>query len=117
MTRLFRVEENGTYQEVETTERLAGIYDAILIAERSGDGSYVYDHENGQFQELQVASGKMQQFAHDSVKEGTPGQDFDKSRMQETISSTVSAVGGTFLPSDGIVGRPLDETRPAVEEF
>lgn len=117
MTRLFRVTEDGSYSEVDSNDRLAGIYDAILIAEKSGDGNYVYDHENGQYQELVVASGKMQQFANDSVKYGTPGADFDKTQLQETISSTVSAVGGTFLPADGIVGAPIDNTQPAVEEF
>lgn len=117
MTRLFRKDEDGTLHEVDTTERLAGIYDAVLIAEKTGDGSYVYDHQNGQYQEIAVAGGKTQQFSNDAVQYGTPGQDFDKSRMQETISSTVSAVGGTFLPSDGVVGRPKDDSRPAVEEF
>lgn len=117
MTRLFRVAEDGTYTEVDTTDRLAGIYDAILIAEQAGDGNYVYDHQNGQYQELFVSSGKMQQFASDSVKYGTPGSDYDKSRMQETVSSTISTIGGTFLPSDGFVGAPLDNNIPAVEEF
>jgi hypothetical protein len=117
MTRLFRVEEDGSLHEVETQERLAGIYDAILIAEGKGDGKYVYDHQNGQYQELAVANGKMQQFATDSVKDGAPGQAFDKTQMAETVSSTVSRVGGSFFPEDGVVGHKFDETRPAVEEF
>lgn len=117
MTRLFRITEDGFYDEVDTNERLAGIYDAILIAENSGDGNYVYDHQNGQYQEMVIANGKMQQFASDSVKYGTPGADFDKSRMQETVSSTISTIGGTFLPSDGVVGAPIDNSMPAVEEF
>jgi hypothetical protein len=78
MTRLFRVEEDGSMVEVDSTERLAGIYDAILIAERTGDGKYVYDHQNGQYQELAIAGGRAQEFAPDSVKYGTPGQDTDK---------------------------------------
>lgn len=115
MTRLFRVEENGDYTEVDSTERLAGIYDAILIAERSGDGSYVYDHQNGQYQEFNIASGKAQEFAHDSVKYGTPGADLDRAALGN--HDEVSAVGGAIFPSDGIVGQPVDDTMPAVEEF
>jgi len=117
MTRLFRVEEDGRLSEVDTNERLAGIYDAILIAEGSGDGKYVYDYQNGQYQELAVANGKTQQFATDAVKTGEPGATYDRAQMTETVSSTVSAVGGTFFPSDGVVGTTFDDQRPAVEEF
>jgi hypothetical protein len=117
MTRLFRKDEDGTLHEVDTTERLAGIFDAVLIAEHTGDGQYIYDHQNGQYQEVVVAGGKTQQFSNDAVKYGNPAADFDKSQMQETVSSTVSAVGGTFLPSDGVVGREKSDERPAVEEF
>ena len=115
MTRLFRVHENGDYTEVDSTERLAGIYDALLIAERTGDGSYVFDFQNGQYQEFGIEGGKAQEFAHESVKYGTPGQDMDRAASGEHDS--VSVIGGTILPSDGIVGERVDDTRPAVEEF
>lgn len=115
MTRLFRVQENGDYTEVESTDRLAGIYDAILIAERTGDGSYVYDFENGQYQEFNIAGGAAQELASESVKYGTPGQDIDRAAAGEHDS--ISVVGGAIFPSDGVVGKPVDDSTPAVEEF
>jgi len=117
MTRLFRMEEDGRLQEVDTNERLAGIYDAILIAEHSGDGKYVYDYQNGQYQELNVANGKTQTFSHDAIKEGAPSVNYDKSQMAEEVSGSLSRVGGVIFPSDGIVGETFDDKRPAVEEY
>ena len=117
MTRLFRVEEDGRLNEVETNERLAGVYDAILIAEHTGDGKYVYDYQNGQYQELAVVGNKSQQFAPDAIKEGAPSVEYDRSRMQEEVSGSLSRVGGTIFPSDGIVGHTFSDDRPAVEEF
>ena len=116
MTRLFRVKEDGAYHEVETNDRLAGIYDAILIAEGTEDGKYWYDYQNGQYQELVVSGGKVQTFGPDSIVDGTPGADFDKSTMEETVSDSVS-VFGTVLPTDGSVGIPYEKDVPAVEEF
>jgi hypothetical protein len=115
MTRLFRVHENGDYTEVDTTERLAGIYDALLIAERTGDGRYVYDHQTGQYQEFSIAGSKAQEFTQDSVKYGTPGADLDRAALGQ--HDEVSAVGGVIFPSDGVVGTRVDESQPAVEEF
>ena len=117
MTRLFRQEEDGRLQEVDTNERLAGIYDAILIAENEGDGRYVYDYQNGQYQELNVASGKTQTFEHDAMKEGNPARVFDESQMQDEVSGSISRTGGIIFPEDGTIGRPLDANVPAVEEF
>lgn len=116
MTRLFRVEEDGNYHEVETNDRLAGIYDAILIAENEGDGQYWYDYQNGNYHELQVAEGKVQEFAADAIKSGEPGAEWDRGRMEETVSDSVSRFG-TVLPTDGVVGKPIDDNEPAVEEF
>lgn len=116
MTRLFRMDESGSLNEVETTDRLAGIYDAILIAENSGDGNYIYDYQNGQYQELVVSSGKTQQFANDAIKYGTPAADYDKVQLADEVSGSLSRVGGVIFPDDGVVGRPRD-TGPAVEEF
>jgi len=117
MTRLFRQEEDGRLQEVDTNDRLAGIYDAILIAEGKGDGTYVFDYQNGQYQELNVASGKMQQFEHDAIKEGNPARDFDNSQLQDEVSGSISRTGGIIFPEDGVVGQPKEENVPAVEEF
>ena len=115
MTRLFRVKENGDYTEVDSTDRLAGIYDAILIAEGSGDGDYVYDFQNGQYQQFGISGGKAQEFDNDSIKYGTPGADLDRAALG--VHEEVSAIGGAIFPSDGVVGEPLDTTRPAVEEY
>lgn len=116
MTRLFRKHEDGRLEEVDTTDRLAGIYDAILIAEQAGDGSYVYDYQNGQYQDLVIANNQAQQFAHDAIKYGTPAVDYDKTQLHDEVSGSLSRVGGIIFPEDGVVGRPRD-TSPAVEEF
>ena len=116
MTRLFRQHEDGRLEEVDTTDRLAGVYDAILIAEKTGDGTYVYDYENGQFQNLVVSSNKVQQFGNDAIQYGNPAAEFDSSQMQDEVSGSLSRVGGVIFPNDGVVGRPVDN-RPAVEEF
>lgn len=115
MTRLFRVEEDGNYNEVDTSERLAGIYDAVIIAEQQGDGQYWYDYENGKYHEITVASGSAQQFAPDAIKDGAPSVDFDRRQMDTSVSDSVSRFGAIF-PEDGVVGHPKDDT-PAVEEF
>jgi len=115
MTRLFRLEENGNYNEVDTgNDRLAGLQDALLIAQK-GDGQYAFDYQNGTYQTINVVGGKVQQFAPDAVKNGEIGADFDRSRMEETVSASVSQFG-TVFPSDGVVGRNPDG-RPAVEDM
>lgn len=116
MTRLFRKHEDGRLEEVDTTDRLAGVYDAILIAEKSGDGSYVYDYENGQFQNLVIAGNKAQPFGNDAVQYGNPAAEFDRTQMHDEVSGSLSRVGGVIFPEDGVVGRPKD-SYPAVEEF
>jgi len=116
MTRLFRMRDNGDYTEVDTgNDRLSGLQDALLIAQKEGDGQYAYDYQNGTYQSLNVAGGKVQQFEHDAVKTGEIGASYDKSRMAETVSDSVSQFGAIF-PSDGVVGKPVDG-RPAVEEM
>lgn len=115
MTRLFRVEEDGSYNEVETNDRLAGLGDAITIAQSTGDGQYWYDYQNGTYHVMSVTEGRVQELGSDAVQQGEPGADYDRSRMAETVSSSVSRFG-TVLPTDGVVGHPHD-TRPAVEEF
>jgi len=116
MTRLFRVEEDGTYKEVDTTERLSGIGDALSIAERSGDGTYWYDYQNGQYHVLNIEGGKISNnLDGDSLVTGEPGANLDRSNMAVTVAGEVSHFGG-FFPSDGVVGTPHDG-RPAVEEF
>ena len=115
MTRLFRLEEDGNYNEVDTgNERLAGLQDALLIAQKA-DGEYAFDYQNGTYQSLHVVDGKVQQFSHDAVKNGEIGADFDRSKMDDTVVASVSQFG-TVFPSDGVVGREPDG-RPAVEDM
>jgi len=116
MTRLFRLEEDGSYNEVDTgNDRLAGLQDALLIAQQKGDGNYAFDYQNGTYQSLSVADGKVQQFEHDAVKNGEIGADYDRRRMSDTVSASVSQFG-TIFPSDGVVGHAPDG-RPAVEDM
>lgn len=116
MTRLFRVEEDGRYSEVDAgNERLSGLQDALLIVQKLGDGEYAYDYQNGTYQTLNVQGGKVQRFEADAVKTGEIGADYDRSRMERTVASSVSQFG-TIFPDDGVVGRPADN-RPAVEEM
>lgn len=116
MTRLFRMRDNGDVVEVDTgNTRLSGLQDALTIAQAQGDGHYKYDYQNGTYQELNVVGGKIQQFEPDAVKVGEIGASYDASRMEETVSASVSQFG-TIFPSDGVVGREPDG-RPAVEEM
>lgn len=116
MTRLFRVGEDGDYTEVDTTERLSGIGDALSIATQTGDGTYWYDYQNGQYHELRVEGGQIVgQLDGDSLKNGNPAGEYDKRTMAATVTEEYSRFGGSF-PTDGVVGAPHDG-RPAVEEF
>lgn len=116
MTRLFRLEEDGSYNEVDTgNERLSGLQDALMIAQQKGDGSYAFDYQNGTYQNLVVAGGKVQQFESDAVKTGEIGAEFDKRKLGDTVTASVSQFG-TIFPDDGVVGRAPDG-RAAVEEM
>lgn len=116
MTRLFRFEEDGSYTEVDTgAERLSGLQDALLIAEKKGDGKYAFDYQNGTYQTIDVAGGKVQRFEHDAVKNGELGADFDRRQMGDTVTASVSQFG-TIFPADGVVGREPDG-RAAVEDM
>lgn len=116
MTRLFRLEEDGSYNEVDTgNERLSGLQDALMIAQQKGDGNYAFDYQNGTYQNLIVAGGKVQQFEADAVKTGEIGADFDKRKLGDTVTASVSQFG-TIFPDDGVVGR-VPDGRSAVEEM
>jgi hypothetical protein len=116
MTRLFRVEADGTYQEVDTTDRLSGIGDALAIATHTGDGVYWFDYQNGQYHELHVQNGQViNTLDGEALKAGNPAEAYDKKDMAATVAGEISRFGATF-PADGVVGEPYDG-RPAVEEF
>ena|SRR3990167_3139022 len=117
MTRLLRVVDEDKREEVDTSStRLAGLYDALLIAQEKGDGRYIYDYQNGTYQELEVLEGKVQPFEHDAVKYGEPAKELDELVNQGVVSNRVSAFGGMFTTS-GEVGTPVNREQPAVEEF
>lgn len=116
MTRLFRVNEDGSYDEVDTTDRLSGIGDALAIASQAGDGRYWFDYQNGQYHELHVQNGQVTSTLDgDSLKAGNPAADHDRRDLAATVAGEISRFGGAF-PADGVVGDPHDG-RPAVEEF
>lgn len=116
MTRLFRVGADGEFTEVDTTERLSGIGDALSIARTEGDGTYWFDYQTGQYHELQVQNGEVvSTLDGDNLKDGNPAADYDRRVLQGAVASPVSQFGMLF-PEDGVVGDVLD-SRPAVEEF
>ena len=116
MTRLFQVSEDGSYAEVESNDRLAGIGDAAIVAAQKGDGTYWYDYLNGEFSVLNIVGGELQQFDPNTMQRGEPASDYDRSRMEETVADSVTQFG-MILPPDGNVGEPMDNSIPAVEEF
>ena len=114
MTRLFRYEGEDTLKEVHSQDRLAGLADAALNAEKKGDGTYVYDYMNGQYHEFNVEGGKVQQFAHDAIKQGQPAVDHDRSLTEASLTDNVSTTFGTIFPSED----PVESDKgPAYEEF
>ena len=116
MIRVLKVLENGGYEEVPNDVRLAGITDAIMLAQTAGDGKYAVDYDNGQYQVINVRDNNVMQFNAMSMHSGNPAAELDRTNDPDRDTANVMT-GGLFLPEDGIVGTPEDRSVPAMEDF
>lgn len=124
--RLFRVDENSKVTgEVETTERLAGVYDGIHVARKSGDGAYDLDYGNGNVLRINVKDGVPAPVGPDAERrvnlDDMPHRAWDRSTVDEQTKNPVSRFGALFGDGDD-KDRPQNErgwdtSRPAAEEF
>lgn len=124
--RLFRVDNEGTVTaEVKTQQRLAGLYDGVMVARREGDGDYYLDHGNGNVQKLEIRDGDARPFTPDSnftvPLDDMPHKAWDRSQTEEAVRAPVSQFGGLFGDGDD-AQRPANErawdtSQPAATEF
>jgi hypothetical protein len=125
--RIFRVENDQVKDEVKSMERLAGVYDGVQVATKSGDGQYDLDFGDGSVMRISVRDGMPTGVGPQSVRnvnlDDMPHKAWDREQTQDQTRSSVSQFGVMFGDEDGDADsgpanqRGWDETRPAVEEF
>lgn len=123
--RLFRVDNEGKVtDEVKTQQRLAGLYDGVMVARREGDGDYYLDHGNGNVQKLEIREGDARPFTPESNfkvnLDDMPHKAWDREQTNEAVRAPVSQFGALF--GDGGEDAPANErawdtSTAAAEEF
>lgn len=116
--RLFRVNGEEIVDEVNTTERLAGVYDAVHVARATGDGEYDADFGDGSVMRFSVKDGMPSGIGPDSVRnvnlDDRPHRVWDNHVTSSSVNAPVSSLGAIF---DENTGGEKHADLPAVEEF
>lgn len=115
MARLFRVNEDGSMSEVDTTERLVSADDGRIVAGKSGDGTYVLDYLDGKFQQFGVADGVADPLSVENTQAGRPHVEYDAEEAHRAVTSPVSQFGAIF-PADSDMGTSDDRSQNAYED-
>jgi len=112
--RLFKVTDEGKYEEVTTSLRLHNLDDAVATAKsESGDGGYVVDHGNGKAVVFRLQDGQLNFNPNTDrlnvARDEAPGYVYDQENPSEDVRFNSLGIKDEFPEKEPVVGNAYEE--------
>ena len=112
--RLFKVNEEGKYEELTTSARLHNLDDAVQTAkDEAGDGGFVVDHGNGKAVVFRIEGGQLNFNPNTDrlnvARDEAPGYIFDQENPVEDVRFDSLGLGEEFPDREPVVENAYEE--------